>query len=105
METPAGLGENVFKDRGAQDRADFAGPTVVILNPADNDFAGLDGDPALGAVELSNTTLRFFDIQIIDGVEPSDPNQGSGVDLSSINSASCNGLFLKRRAQTRTSSS
>ena len=32
VETPSGLGENVFKDRGAADRADFVGPSLVLLN-------------------------------------------------------------------------
>ncbi|MEZ6136944.1 MAG: GEVED domain-containing protein [Pirellulaceae bacterium] len=88
VETPSGLGENVFKDRGAQDRADFIGPSVVLKNPVDNDLAGLDGNPELSIVELSGVTPRYFDIQLRDGLEPSDPSRGVGIDHSTVNSAS-----------------
>lgn len=88
VDSPAGLGEDVFKDRGAQDRADFAGPSVVLLNPTDNDAAGLDGNPAASVVELTGTSPRYFDIQLLDGLEPSDPNQGSGIDDRTVTSAS-----------------
>lgn len=88
VETPSGLGENVFKDRGAQDRADFVGPSVFIRNPVDNDIAGADQNPEQSIVELTNTSLRYFDIQIIDGLEPSDPVRGTGVDDSTVSSAS-----------------
>lgn len=88
VETPAGLGENVFKDRGAQDRADFTGPSLVLVNPVDNDFEGVDTNPALSIAELTGITPKFFDIQIVDGLEPSDPDRGSGVDDSTVNSSS-----------------
>jgi hypothetical protein len=39
---PSGVGQNVFKDRGALDRADFLGPTAVLVNPLDNDALGVD---------------------------------------------------------------
>jgi hypothetical protein len=87
VESPAGLGERVFKDRGAQDRADFSGPTVVLINPVDNDFGGLDGNPAETVVELTATTLRFFDIRLLDGIEPSDPSRGTGVDDATVSSS------------------
>jgi hypothetical protein len=88
VETPAGLGENVFKDRGAQDRADFVGPSVLLINPIDNDFEGRDSNPTVGVVELSGGTLRYFDIHLVDGIEPSDPSLGSGVDHSTVTSRS-----------------
>jgi hypothetical protein len=88
VETPSGLGESVFKDRGAQERADFVGPSVVMLNPVDNDLAGLDQNPDPTVVELVGVTPEFFDIRLIDGVEPSDPSRGSGLDHASVSSAS-----------------
>ena len=33
VQTPNGLGEQVFKDRGAFDRGDVVGPRVVLLTP------------------------------------------------------------------------
>lgn len=88
IQTPFGLGNNVFKDVGAQDRADFVGPSVTLIQPVDNDVLGLDGSPDLNFVELNNATLKFFDIQLIDGIEPSDPSQGSRVDNSTVSSGS-----------------
>lgn len=88
VETPAGLGESVFKDRGAQERADFVGPSVALQNPVDNDVAGLDQNQDPTIVELVGTTPEYFDIRLIDGLEPSDPNRGSGIDNSTVSSAS-----------------
>ncbi|MCC7334890.1 MAG: pre-peptidase C-terminal domain-containing protein [Pirellulaceae bacterium] len=88
VESPGGLGENVFKDRGASDRADFVGPSLVLLNPVDNDFAGRDGNPASGVVELTGGMLNYFDIHIVDGIEPSDPALGSGVDPATVSASS-----------------
>ena len=88
VSSPSGLGENVFKDRGAQDRADFVGPSVVMLEPVDNDVAGLDGNPDTSVIELTNYTARYFDIQLYDGLEPSDPNRGSNIDDSTVTSSS-----------------
>src|SRR5690606_3769884 len=80
--------ENVFKDRGASDRADLVGPSVVLLNPVDNDFAGLDGNPDTGIVELIGGILNYFDIHIVDGIEPSDPASGAGVDPATVSASS-----------------
>ncbi|MCA9126859.1 MAG: pre-peptidase C-terminal domain-containing protein [Planctomycetales bacterium] len=88
VETPSGLGENVFKDRGAQDRADFVGPSVVLIDPVDNDLLGVDGNSAPAIVELTNATLHFFDIQLFDGLEPVDPNRGSGIDHRTVSAES-----------------
>ena len=87
VETPSGLGENIFKDRGAQDRADFVGPSVVLMQPADNDLAGKDGNALPAIVELTRTTLKFFDIQLVDGLEPSEPSRGANVDDSTVRSS------------------
>ncbi len=86
--SPGGLGDNVFKDRGAQDRADFNGPTVLLVNPVDNDVDGLDGNPAEAVVELTNFTAKSFDIQLLDGLEPGDPNRGSNINDDTVTSAS-----------------
>ena len=45
VNTPAGQGENVFKDRGAVDRVDFIGPFALLVNPRDNDAEGNDANP------------------------------------------------------------
>ncbi|MEZ6075721.1 MAG: hypothetical protein R3C56_08595 [Pirellulaceae bacterium] len=42
----------------------------MLLNPVDNDFAGRDGNPASGVVELTGGMLNYFDIHIVDGIEP-----------------------------------
>ncbi|GAB5403864.1 MAG: hypothetical protein Aurels2KO_20950 [Aureliella sp.] len=88
VETPSGLGENVFKDRGAQDRADFVGPSVIMVNPLDNDLAGNDGNPEDSVVELTGASLRYFDIQLFDGLEPTDPTRGAGIDHLTVSSSS-----------------
>lgn len=88
VETPSGLGENVFKDRGAQDRADFVGPSVILVNPLDNDLMGNDGNPGSSIVELTNASLRHFDIQLFDGLEPTDPTRGAGIDHRTVSSSS-----------------
>ncbi len=87
VETPSGLGENVFKDRGAQDRADFVGPSVVLVQPADNDLGGNDRNPSPSVVELTRITLTQFDIQLVDGLEPSEPSRGANVDDATVKSS------------------
>ncbi|MCY2983095.1 MAG: pre-peptidase C-terminal domain-containing protein [Planctomycetota bacterium] len=80
VETPPGLGEGIFKDRGAADRADFVGPSAVALNPFDNDALGSDSNPAVGIVELTNKTLSYFDIQLVDSSQVGNKSQGTGID-------------------------
>ncbi len=75
--SPPGFGSNVFKDRGAVERADFSGPTAVLINPVDNDAGGIDRNPAVNRVLLLNRQLTSFDIQLPDGV-------GVGVDDSTV---------------------
>ncbi len=84
VETPPGQGARVFKDRGALDRADFTGPSAVLLNPQDNDALGADGNSSLTVVELTNTILNNFAIQLLDGVEPADSQNGTGADDTTV---------------------
>ena len=78
--SPPGLGSNVFKDRGAVDRADFSGPTAVLLRPADNDPGGRDLNRLPNRVLRASGALAQFAVQLVDGVQPADPAFGIGVD-------------------------
>ncbi len=84
VETPPGLGEGIFKDRGAADRADFVGPNAIAVNPFDNDALGQDSNPAIGVVELTNRVLTYFDIQILDSSQVGNKSEGTGVDPASV---------------------
>ncbi|XZE56816.1 Ig-like domain-containing protein [Planctomycetaceae bacterium SH139] len=79
-----GLGSNVFKDRGAHDRADFVGPVAVAITPFDNDAFGNDSDPNVSVVQVQDGVISEFRIQLRDSGDASDPFQGSGVDDSSV---------------------
>ena len=68
VETPAGQGANVFKDRGGLDRADFVGPDAVLIVPRDNDTPGVDLDPTATVVQLAAGTYDNFEIQLVDGL-------------------------------------
>ncbi|MFM7845366.1 MAG: hypothetical protein ACKPEY_14195, partial [Planctomycetota bacterium] len=89
---PVGFGENVFKDRGAIDRSDFSGPAAGLINPQDKVFSGTgsvtdptsDSNGASSIVQLPNIPLSDFSIQLVDGVEPADPQNGVGVDDSTV---------------------
>jgi parallel beta-helix repeat protein len=72
-------GANVFKDRGALDRADFSGPTAVLITPQDNDRRGDDADPRSSYVALTNVIMSNFSIQLLDGVEPNRLQAGIGL--------------------------
>lgn len=80
----SGLGSNVFKDRGAVERADFVGPVAVIINPFDNDSQGTDKDPNISFVQLTEGVVDEFRIQLRDSGDASDPFQGSGIDDASV---------------------
>lgn len=80
----SGLGSNVFKDRGAVERADFVGPVAVIINPFDNDSEGTDRDPNVSFVQLDSGIISEFRIQLRDSGDASDPFQGSGIDDGSV---------------------
>ena len=51
-----GLGSNVFKDRGAIDRVDFAQPSLGLLEPLDG--GPKDKDPGADAVRLEKEDAR-----------------------------------------------
>ena len=87
VDTPNGLGDNVFKDRGATDRSDFVGPMAFVLRPLDNDTTGLDLNPDEGIVELVKTSAKFFDIQLIDSSQQTALAQGTGIDPKTVTSA------------------
>ncbi|WP_164101090.1 dockerin type I domain-containing protein [Candidatus Laterigemmans baculatus] len=85
VETPAGVGANVFIDRGALDRADLAGPTSSLTVP--DDFVEGQGVQTVGGdvngdvsyVWLPTGTLEFFEIQLL---EPT----GSGLNDMTVTS-------------------
>ena len=76
VQSPPGLGSNVFKDRGAVERADVKGPFATLVDPIDNDAALLDRNPAVHDVILVGQKLAQFTIQLNDG--------GLGVDDSTV---------------------
>ncbi|MBI2477869.1 MAG: hypothetical protein HYV60_04255, partial [Planctomycetia bacterium] len=86
VETASGFGENVFADRGAIDRADFAGPTANLRQPADNDADGIDlRRNEVSIVQLAQGIVgSSFEIRLVDGVEPADPTDGLGVDDQTV---------------------
>jgi hypothetical protein len=61
---PAGMGMNVFKDRGAIDRVDFFGPTAAITGPEDNSAA--DRNRAVHDVSLAHVRVTQFEISLYD---------------------------------------
>lgn len=84
VNTPPGLGSNVFKDRGALDRADFTGPTAIMLVPGDNDPQGRDSDSRTTIIELSSQILTNFSLQLRDGLAPTDAREGTGADDNTV---------------------
>ena len=86
VDTPSGLGGNVFKDRGAIDRADRVGPSQVVISPLDNDSLGADSNPEDGIVELVNVSLNYFDIRLVDGAGENGLAQGSGINDATVTS-------------------
>ncbi|MEM8667655.1 MAG: GEVED domain-containing protein [Planctomycetota bacterium] len=79
-DTPIGVGLSVFKDRGAEDRADAVGPRLSLIVPRADDLL-IDS----GRASTSGDVFSSFDIQLIDGITPADPSSGVGVDDSSVN--------------------
>ncbi|WP_164101631.1 tandem-95 repeat protein [Candidatus Laterigemmans baculatus] len=84
VSTPSGLGSNIFKDRGAFDRADFVGPIAILDAPLDNDSSNLDLDPAVSFVQLAGGIYNEFRILLRDAGDASDPFLGTGIDDSSV---------------------
>jgi len=75
-----GLGSNVFKDRGAIDRVDFAKPYLVLAAPQDGGSA--DGDPLPDTVLLKGVDavgVTQFALQLND--------VGAGIDKSTVTKA------------------
>jgi hypothetical protein len=88
VQSPPGLGANVFKDRGAFDRSDFVGPTARLINPQDNDTQGFDLDPAEHVVFYAAGQPPYFEVKLEDGT-------GTGVDLSTLNGSKF-GVYRRR---------
>ncbi len=76
QDPPPGLGSNIFKDRGAIERADFIGPFARLVNPVDNDALGIDLDPVENHVLLNQPILSRIVIQLVD--------PGIGVDDTTV---------------------
>ena len=66
QDPPPGLGSNIFKDRGAVERADFVGPVALLKVPADNDPLGLDQDVRETFVIYDDMFLDRFVIKFLD---------------------------------------
>jgi Bacterial Ig domain/Bacterial pre-peptidase C-terminal domain/Dockerin type I domain/GEVED domain len=81
---PQGLGANIFKDRGALDRADFTGPNVRLLRPIDNDSELIDRDGTVSYVQLTSGIYPEFRFQLSDIGDTSDPFPGVGIDDNSV---------------------
>jgi hypothetical protein len=79
VDTPTGVGQSVFKDRGAEDRADAIGPRLSLINPRADDLL-IDS----GRAFTVGSVFDSFDIQLIDGITPADPGPGVGVDDGGI---------------------
>jgi len=94
---PPGLGESVFKDRGAADRSDFVGPSVLAISPRDNDTLGADSNPTPGVVELVSESLEYFDLQVLDTSALDFNAEGTGVDSSTV---SRNSLIVTKNGRT-----
>ncbi len=80
----SGQGQNVFKDRGAFDRADFVGPAAILLDPVDNDALGVDSDASVSVVQLTGGVYPEFRIQLADGNEPANPLKGVGINDDTV---------------------
>lgn len=78
----SGQGQNVFKDRGALERADFDAPTVSLASPLDNE-AGVDRDSDPSEVVLVGQNLTEFALQFRDGT-------GVGIDDFSVTAETIN---------------
>jgi hypothetical protein len=84
FQPPFGAGQVVFKDRGALDRVDFSGPSAELISPQDNDAAGFDQNRTNFDVRTSGQIISEFVIKLLDGREPIDPDEGTGIDFSTV---------------------
>ncbi|MBT6847106.1 MAG: right-handed parallel beta-helix repeat-containing protein, partial [Planctomycetaceae bacterium] len=79
-EPVGGIGQNVFIDRGAIDRADFAGPTAKLIGPLDNDPLEFDINDGVSVVNVRiGDVVSNFEIRLNDGNEPGQPHEGIGI--------------------------
>ncbi|HBJ33517.1 MAG TPA: hypothetical protein DDZ51_01915 [Planctomycetaceae bacterium] len=79
VQSPSGIGERVFKDRGAEERADQFGPRAILIAPRAADLGA-----SAGQAETRGTIFDSFDIQLIDGIGPVDPTPGVGIFDASV---------------------
>jgi large repetitive protein len=77
VNTPAGLGENVFTDRGAFERSDFVGPIAVLQRPIDNDANLIDADRTTTYLMVGSGNYDFFEVLL-------DETSGTGVDADTV---------------------
>jgi len=76
-----GGGLSIYKDRGAIDRVDFRGPTASLIEPLDNDAAGVDRNRANYDVFIAGQRITRFAIRLAD-------EDGVGInDLTVLTSA------------------
>lgn len=61
-----GSGLSIYKDRGAVDRVDFRGPSAGLIEPLDNDPAGIDRNPANYDVFIAGRRVTRFAIRLSD---------------------------------------
>ena len=73
----AGLGNNVYIDRGAVEHADLVGPSAALLAPVDNNVNDLNA--TRNVVFLRGQSLAEFTLQLDDG-------SGSGIYDASVTS-------------------
>lgn len=68
---PDGMGEKIFKDRGAIDRVDFLGPSASLIRPRDNgvqeDNITRDRNSNFNDVYIAGMTFLEFTVQLADG--------------------------------------
>ncbi|EMI17327.1 peptidase domain protein [Rhodopirellula maiorica SM1] len=93
VETPSGIGERVFKDRGAEDRADEVGPRAILVSPRAPDIGLSGGQVVTGQGDIFDA----FDIQLIDGIAGADPTPGVGIDDDSVTG---DAILVTRDGQT-----
>lgn len=89
---PGGQGQNIFKDRGAFDRADVIGPAAFLIDPLDNDAFSVDSDTADSIVALNDGIYPEFRIQLKDGNEAANPLRGIGIDDNTVVNAVIDGV-------------
>ena len=81
---PGGIGASVFIDRGATELADFTGPVAIAETPRDDDADGVDSDPNITFIDLTDGIYENFQIQLRDNGDSSDPFTGIGIDDSTV---------------------